>query len=157
MGKNSNFDKIEFTPFSYRIGNLEVRNCYTDRKSGVKVPRNQNSHFNHYEIVKWEKNPYYGNEKDYILRGEYYQKKDSSEWSAKIHESCFESSETCYVIAYWVNMAHDELTPDLQFVGMRPFELETQTEILLFMELAKAGQYRIENELQNYKGDENDF
>ena len=128
MGKNSNFDKIEFTPFSYRIGNLEVRNCYTDRKSGVKAPIGPDSHFNHYEIVKYEKNPYHRNE-----------------------------IEMCYVIAYWVDMDHDELTPNLQFVGMRPFELETQTETLLFMELAKAGQYRIENELQNYKRDENDF
>ena len=152
MGKNSNFTKIEFTPFSYRIGNLEVRNCYTERNSIRKVPLSTN--FSHYEIVKWEKNQYYGNEKDYILRDDYYQKKDSHEWSAKIHKSCFESSEMCHVIAYWVNMDHEELTPDLQFVGMRPFELETQTETLVFMELAKAGQYRIKSELQNYKEDE---
>lgn len=150
MGKNTNFNKIEFTPFSYRIGNLEVRNCYTDHKSGVKASLRQDNHFNHYVIVKWEKNPYYGNEAEYVLHGEYYQKKDSHEWSAKIHKSCFESSETCYVIAYWVNMDHEELTPDLQFVGMRPFELKTQTETLVFMELAKAGQYRIQGELATF-------
>ena len=152
MGKNSNFKKIEFTPFSYRIGNLEVRNCYTDRKSGKKVSLGTN--FNHYEIVKWEKNQYHGNEADYILLGEYYQKRDSVEFSAKVHKSLFELSEICYVIASWINIDHDERMPDLKFTGIRPFELETQTETLVFMELAKAGQYRIQSELQNYKEDE---
>ena len=134
MGKNSNLKQIKFIPFSYRIGNLEVRNCYTDRKSGTKITFG--TEFNHYEIVKWKKNPYHGNEADYVLQDEYYQKKDGSEPWTKIHKSLFELSEHCYVIASWIDMDHDEQMPNLKFTGIRPFELETQTEILVFMELA---------------------
>lgn len=157
MGKITNFEKHTFAPFSYRIGNLEVRNCYMNRKTGKLVSLGPDVNFSNYEIIKWEKNPYYGTEKEYVLHGDYYQSKTDPNWAGKIHKSCFESSEKCYVVASWTNMNYDEYMPDLQFVGVRPFELETQTETLVFMELAKAGQYRIQSELQSINVEEDGF
>ena len=45
-------------------------------------------------------------------------------------------------------MDHDECYPDLKFVGARPFDLN-ETETLVFMNLAKATQIRMNNELEN--------
>ena len=153
MGKIKDFNKIEFTPFSYRIGDLEARNFYTNRTTGDQWGFDGKQKLSTYQIVKWRKNEYFGNEKDYILRGDYYQKKSDSNWSHKLHKSCFESPETCLVIAQWVDMDNDERKPNLEFVGSRPFDLESQTEMLVFMELAKATQYRIQSELRSFNTD----
>lgn len=68
--------------------------------------------------------------------------------------SCFQiakyiAPKSCIVLAYWTNLDNDEYSPDLKFVGPRPFELN-EHDTLLFMEMAKIGQYRIQSELQAF-------
>ena len=115
MGKIRNFDKIEFTPVLYRIGDLELRNYYEDGE-GVKHTLNAHIYkgFSCFQIAKYT------------------------------------APKSCYVIAYWTDLDNDECSPDLKFVGSRPFELN-EHDTLLFMEMAKIGQYRIQSELQAFE------
>lgn len=148
MGKLKYFDKIEFTPFKYRVGNIEVRNFIIGDDGNITTLNSQNyKNLSHYEIVKWSKNNYFGNENNYELVGGFYREKNNKN-SISVHPSCFKNPETCYTLAYWVNMDHDECYPDLKFVGARPFDLN-ETETLVFMNLAKATQIRMNNELEN--------
>ena len=62
------------------------------------------------------------------------------------------NSESSYVLAYWVNINHDEKRPDLKFVGGRPFDL-TKEEMVDFMDLAKCGQQEIEKILNDFDED----
>ncbi len=146
MGTIRNFDKIKFRPFSLRVGDLKVTNFYTE-DGMVKSFSNNDNDFSHYSISKIELNPYFGKESEYILNGEFYQKtKDSI---SKIHKNCFKNSESSYVLAYWIDINHDERTPDLKFVGGRPFDL-TKDEMVDFMALAKCGQQEIEKLLKDF-------
>ena len=63
-----------------------------------------------------------------------------------ISKSCFKNEEVMYMLASWDNIDHDELTPDLKFVGNRVFELDTE-EKEVFMQLAEIGQKEIERQL----------
>jgi hypothetical protein len=63
--------------------------------------------------------------------------------------------ETCYMLACWRNMDHDEKSPDLEFVGSRPFDL-TEEEQSIFMKLAKQGQEHIEEILRNFNEEDYD-
>jgi hypothetical protein len=153
MGSIRNFDKIKFRPFSLRIGNLKVTNFYTE--DGMIKPfsnSDNDNEFSHYSISKIELNPYFGKESEYILNGEFYKKDNDS--IIRIHKSCFKNSESSYVLAYWIDINHDERRPDLKFVGSRPFEL-TKEEMVDFMDLAKCGQQEIENILRDF--DEDNF
>ena len=146
MGTIRNFNKIKFRPFSLRIGNLKVTNFYTEDGLIKPFSNNNGNEFGHYSISKIELNPHFGKESEYILNGEFYQKDVNS--FSKIHKSCFKNSESSYVLAYWIDINHDERTPDLKFVGGRPFDL-TKEEMVDFMDLAKCGQQEIENLLKN--------
>jgi hypothetical protein len=147
MGTIRNFDKIKFRPFSLRVGNLKVTNFYTEDGMIKSFSNYNDNEFAHYSISKIEVNPHFGKESEYILDGEFYQKdKDSI---SKIHKNCFKNPESSYVLAYWIDINDDEKTPDLKFVGGRPFEL-TKEEMNDFMDLAKCGQQEIENILKNF-------
>lgn len=153
MGSIRNFDKIKFSPFSLRIGNLKVSNFYgEDGEIKPFTTNDGNPDFGHYTISKIQVNPYFGKESEFILNGEFYQKEEGS--MSKIHKSCFKNSESSYVLAYWIDINHDERRPDLKFVGSRPFEL-TKEEMVDFMDLAKCGQQEIENILNDF--DEDNF
>lgn len=73
-------------------------------------------------------------------------------WASKnnpnfhVSYSLFENKESCYTLASWVDMDHDECSPDLKFVGGRPFDLDA-TETAEFWVLVKDAQTHIEKEL----------
>jgi hypothetical protein len=150
MGKIRNFEKMQFMPFKKRIGNLSVTNFYLDEDG---VPKSVQSHlanppFSYFEILKHEPNPYYGREEDYILEGDYYLPKTGH--SYKIHKSCFVHPESAFMVAHWEDINHDECTPDLKFVGRRPFDLSPE-EREAFWELTKLGQEHLENILAEFE------
>lgn len=150
MGKNRLFDSITWLPFIDRRGNIAITNFYLD---GI-TPKPIQSHLKHppfsfFEIVKYQQNDYYGKLDDYLNDGYEYSfggdflKKDNR----SIDISFFDKKESNHMIAYWVNIDHDELIPDLKFVGSRPFELE-ESEKQVFWELANVGQQHIEKTLR---------
>lgn len=147
MGSIQQFNKFKFKSFSKRIGNIAVINFY--EQDGKKKP--VQSHlkrpkFSFFEIVKFYPNPYYGKESEYELNswGDGYRPKDSV--GINISKSCFKNKEVMYMVASWDNIDHDELTPDLKFVGNRVFELDSE-EREAFMKLAEIGQREIERQL----------
>ena len=154
MGKIHNFSKIKFKPFEYREGNIKVTNFYLDPIT--KKKKTLQSHlpypaFSFFEILYVQANIYYGKEKELIAEGyewswggSFLQKSGHS-----IDKSSFDIPEIAYVLANWENMDHDELTPDLKFVGSRPLEI-SEEEQLTFMRLAKIGQVEIEQQLNEH-------
>ena len=54
--------------------------------------------------------------------------------------------QTC-ALPIWNNINHDEMTPDLEFVGGRVFDLPEE-EVSIFMNIAKIGQEEIERQLR---------
>lgn len=160
MGKLRNFEKIKWKPFQIREGNISVTNYWTG-KDGKKKPTQSHldiPRYSFFEIVKWEKNDYYGKLQEYLdngweisFGGEFLRKiggGHSISLSAFTH-----SPEICYMLACWRNMDHDEKSPDLEFVGSRPMDLSTE-EQAVFMKLAKVGQDHIENVLHKFDEDE---
>jgi len=157
MGTLRNFKRFQFQPFQSRIGDLQVRNFWMDEGTPKSFTGTDKSNFSHFEIVKWQPNPYYGKYDEYITNGyvesfggDYLQKPGHS-----IDINFFKSPENCYALAYWINMDHDEMSPDLQFVGNRPVRLNKE-EQQAFMELAELGQAHIEKELEEFYNDETD-
>jgi hypothetical protein len=158
MGKLRNFNKIKWKPFQVREGNISVTNYWTN-KEGKKCPVQSHldiPRYSFFEILKWEPSPYYGKLQEYLndgweisFGGDFLQRNHTS-----IQLSFFtHGPESCYMLAMWNNMDHDEKSPDLEFVGSRPFDL-TPEEQLVFMKLAKEGQAHIENVLRKFNEDE---
>jgi hypothetical protein len=149
MGKIRNFENMRFLPFKKRIGDLAVVNFYMDEND---VPKPLQSHldlvpFSFFEIVQYEANSYFGKESEYV-----YDEKNNTYKSGEhsfIHPSCFKSKESSIMLAMWENIDHDELTPDLKFVGGRPFHLN-EKERKVFFELAQIGQEHLEKILHDF-------
>ena len=141
-----------------RKGNLVVSNFYLD-DAGKK--KSLQSHlggpkYSHWEISAIEQNPYYGKEAEYremgytdSFGGDFLTKNNTS-----IQKSFFISPESKYMLAHWENIDHDEKSPDLRFVGARPFDLSVEDQ-RSFMILAKIGQEELENQLNEFN--ENEF
>lgn len=162
MGRLRNFDKIKFKPFQVREGNISVTNYWVD-KNGKKCPVQSHldiPRFSFFEVLKWEKNSYYGKLQEYLdngweisFGGEFLQKIGGGH---SISLSFFTGSpESCYMLACWRNMDHDEKSPDLEFVGSRPFDL-SEEEQAIFMKLAKLGQQEIEKQLNKFNEEDYD-
>lgn len=153
MGQLHNFKEYKFTPFKLRIGDLEVTNYFLDEKNRKKSAQ---SHldipkYSYFEVVKWQSNSYFERESEYELgaEGEFYSSPNS--FGHKIHKSCFLGPETNFMIARWNNINHDELVPDLEFIGRRVFELSGE-ELTIFMNITRLGQIEIERQLlKNYE------
>jgi hypothetical protein len=158
MGRIRNFEKIKWKPFQIREGNISVTNYWTN-KEGKKRP--VQSHldipkYSFFEILKWEPNVYYGKLQEYLDNG--WQISFGGEFLQRGHTSISlsfftHSPESCYMLASWTNMDHDEKSPDLKFVGSRPMDLSTE-EHSIFMKLAKEGQTHIQNVLNKFNEDE---
>jgi len=152
MGKLYNFDKIKWKPFQHRIGNISVTNFWIDERGNKKPLQSHLDHpkYSFFELVKWEANNYYGKLQEYLdddwvvsFGGEFLQKGGTS-----ISLSFFtRSPESCYMLAMWTKLDHDECSPDLKFVGSRPMDL-SKDEQATFMELATLGQKHIEKVLR---------
>jgi hypothetical protein len=159
MGKNRNFELIKWIPFKKRLGNIMLTNFFLDKDG---IPKSAQMHlkippFSFFEIVKCQPNQYYGKLDEYLkngwaedLNGNLIRKDNIG-----IQKDCFLNEETNFMLARWNGIDHDELTPDLEFVGNRPFEL-TDEEQKHFWELAKIGQKHIEYVLAENEIDFND-
>jgi len=159
MGRLRHFEKIKWKPFQMRIENICVTNYYIDDKSRKCSMQShlKKPNFSFFEIVKWEANPYFGMEESYrdagyedSFGGDFLQKDGHS-----IQKFFFIKNESCYMIAHWEDIDHDEKIPDLKFVGSRPFELDDD-ERETFMLLAKIGQEHIQKVLNNFNEEEYD-
>ena len=157
MGTNRHFNKIKFLPFKKRVGDIAVTNFYID-ESGIPKPLQDHLKYNpfsFFEILKYEKNPYFGKEQEYLDNG--YVESFGGDFLQKDHHSIqrtfFKKEESAYMLAHWNRMDHDEYIPDLVFCGKRPLEL-TDEEQITFMQLAKEGQLHIEEYLR--KSEEHD-
>jgi len=161
MGKLRNFEKLKWKPFQLREGSISITNYWTD-KEGKKCPVQSHldiPRYSFFEILKWEPNEYYGKLQEYLdagweisFGGGFLQKNHTS-----ISLSFFtQSPETCFMLASWTNMDHDEKSPDLKFVGSRPMDLIVE-EQMIFMKLAKAGQEHIEKCLNKFNEEEYDY
>jgi hypothetical protein len=158
MGKHSYFNKINWLPYQERIGNIVATNFWMDGD----VPKPSQSHlnippFSWFGIEKFQPNPYYGKESEYEWVEDekmYRSKQYKNVW---ISPSCFKNKETAYILASWNNMDHDECTPDLEFTGNRPFQLDDE-ELKAFWIVAKNCQQHLERILEGaYKeGDDDD-
>ncbi len=83
-----------------------------------------------YEFVKWEKNMYYGTEKELLDEGYERIEYDSGGWAMTrsnhtIDSSCFKNPETCYVIA-WLEPNRREPDVNLLSVGSRLLDLSEE-------------------------------
>lgn len=99
-----------------------------------------------YEMVKWQVNKYYGQEK-FLVEWEGYEKVEykGGDWgltknSHTINSSCFKNPETCYVIAQ-LKLNRREPDVDMKTVGSRLLELEAG-ELNTFMKV-----YRLANDM----------
>lgn len=158
MGTIYKFEKLTFNPFQCRIGNIQVRNFWMDKgtpktlQSHLKMPK-----FSFFEIVKFEKNPHFGKYQEYIDDG--YEESFGGDFLQKdgisIQKTFFDREESCYTLASWDRINHDELTPDLKFCGGRPFDLDTH-DLEKFMQLALMGQKEIERQLRDLTNEDED-
>jgi hypothetical protein len=154
MGRLRNFKKLKWKPFQIREENISVTNYWVDKR-GRKCPTQEHldiPRFSHFEILRWHTNPHYGKEQEYrdngyvdSFGGDFLQ----SPTGSSIQKTFFTKPESCYMIASWQNMDHDEKTPDLKFVGSRPLEIDEE-EWSTFLRIAKAGQAEIERQLNNF-------
>lgn len=96
------------------------------------------------EICKWEPNPYYGKESEFMKDGEYYHPNTGNYRYVSIHQSCFKHPERCCSIATW-NWDNHEDCYKLQFVGDRPINLLTEEEWSIFRELVRYGFRELNN------------
>lgn len=88
-----------------------------------------------YQICKWEKNPDYNKESEYIkVDSEFYCYPDQPHF--KKHKSCFKHPEYSYAIASFEY--NKEGYYELEFVGERPMNLN-EKERKIFWELLEYG------------------
>ena len=114
-----------------RINNIECRETTYKSKE--------------YEFVKWEKNMYYGTEKELLDEGYERIEYDSGGWAMTrsnhtIDSSCFKNPETCYVIA-WLEPNRREPDVNLLSVGSRLLDLSEEDMDAFFRV------YKIANEM----------
>lgn len=150
MGRLNNFDRIKWMPYGERKGSISVTNFYMD--NGVPVPVQRQlklSPFSYFEVLYWVENQYHGKLNEYLANGYKIIDDFVSNGAINISIKLFDKPETCYMLASWNNIDHDEMTPDLEFVGNRVFEL-TAEEKSIFMELAEKCQIHIQTTLNNF-------
>lgn len=90
-----------------------------------------------WEICKWEPNPYYKRESEFIEDGEFYHPNDKHYKFVSIHRDCFKHPETSYTIASWDWDKHEDCY-ELKFCGDRPLNLSNE-EWLTFRKLLEHG------------------
>lgn len=110
-----------------RIDNLELR-----RTQSLKGE-------DYWEIIKWEKNSFYGQEDKYVRDGGFYRSKEHP--NVSISAASFREPEYCFTLAYFKGEMDEESgvyrdCPSLVSVGMRPFELNKE-EFEAYIQLAK--------------------
>lgn len=92
--------------------------------------------FKEYEFVKWEKNMYYGTEKELSDEGYERIEFDNGDWAMTrsnhtIGSSCFKSPYSCYVIA-WLELNPREPDINLITVGSRLLDLSDEDRETFF-------------------------
>ena len=116
---------------SKRINNLSINKAsYLCREEDLP------EHIS-YNINKYEPNPYYGRESDFIRDGEFYRPNNSNYDFCKIHKSCFNFPESGYAVASFDWDKYEECY-ELRFIGDRPMKLDKE-ERKAFWELIDYG------------------
>ena len=129
MSKIENYNQSIFSPFSMRIGNLGARNYYNDEEGITASNTHIHPNYDHFEIVKWVPNSYYGKQDEYepevngMCRSKHYP-------TINVSGRFFTMKEICYTIAYFIGLDNDEYSPDLKFVGDRVFSLSKEEKEL---------------------------
>ena len=87
--------------------------------------RNQTSNSGNYEIIKWYENEYYGTEQEMLDEGYIYKDRYYTKGNVSVHEDCFKSPESCFVIAD-LEINHREPDINLRTVGSRLLRLNNE-------------------------------
>jgi hypothetical protein len=135
MSKIHNFREFVFVPFKKRLGDFEASNHYVHPEAGVLPWYGEEVAFSRFKILKLEPNPYYGTEDEYVydtVKGLY----SKGEEPVKLHESVFKNKETATTLAWFTEVNNEELSPRLEIINERIFELDS-TQRLIFLELAE--------------------
>lgn len=113
-----------------RINNIEFRK-YTTTKIKKKF----------YEIIKWQDNPYYGKEQEYLNRGyiESFGGDYLTDGIKSISKSTFNIEESAYVIAF---VERDSESWYLKTVGNRMLELNND-ELNDFIQVYRNGNKKL--------------
>ena len=111
---------------------------------------------NQYEFVKWYPNKYYGTKAQLIAEGYELIVSQDDDFSLvkhnhHIHGSCFQSPESCYVIATIVYDKNEHCT-EIQSVGSRLLDL-TKKERNNFFEVYAYADKQIKKENKNKDND----
>ena len=111
---------------------------------------------NQYEFVKWYPNKYYGTKAQLIAEGYKLIVSQDDDFSLvkhnhHIHGSCFQSPESCYVIATIVYDKNEYCT-EIQSVGSRLLDL-TKKERNNFFEVYAYADKQIKKENKNKDND----
>ena len=140
-----------------RKGNLMVTNYWIDEKGKKQSLQSHlgDPKYSHWEIKRIEQNEYFGKEQEYREMG--YEDSFGGDFltngTRSIQKSFFTDPEMHFVIARWTSIDHDEKSPDLQYVGNRPFNMSVEDQ-RTFMVLAKLGQEELERQLYDFNEDE---
>ena len=102
-----------------------------------------------YEIVKWQRNLYYGKQEDYItegwiLDGGFFRNRSNN---VSIQASAFDMPETCYTIAT-LHYDDDEGCCDMKTIGPRLLDLD-KPELNDFFAVYEYAEDRIREEELN--------
>lgn len=108
-----------------RINNLAFCPC-TYLCNPPKTPR--------YEIVKYQDNPYYQKESDYIKDGDYYRPNNETFYYVRLHKDCFENPESCYTVAIFMEDDGDYYIHCYDYIAEF-----NNTEVLDFRDLVVYG------------------
>ena len=111
---------------------------------------------NQYEFVKWYPNKYFGTKAQLIAEGYELIVSQDDDFSLvkhnhHIHGSCFQSPESCYVIATIVYDKNERCT-EIQSVGSRLLDL-TKKERMYFFEVYHYADKQIKKENKNKNND----
>ena len=101
------------------------------RKGYISLRKIGDHSTSRFEIVKYEFNKYYGTAHEYCydFAGEFYSKPDDR---LRIHKSCFEHKEHCYIIAF-INKGL------VEFIGDRAIDLDSEQDYKNFLWLLRSG------------------
>jgi len=149
MGRIRQFKHFRFSPFNKRIGGLKATNYHLDDDGTVHPFYLDEVPFADVKILKVEPNQYYGKAAQYKLDDGGFYYKDTL--GAKISPTVFKNRESTYAVAYFKNINYDEVSPRLDVLCDRLFEL-TQQEQLDFLELTQhAHQFICEQLSKNFE------
>lgn len=140
-----------FRPFNFRIGNLSISNYCEARGSIFPRQSHSNSNFSQYEILKWEANPYFSKELEFIDKG--YSLSEDGKFLTllghSISTSLFQVKETSILLADWIDL-FTESGPNLVLRGSCLKEM-TDEDFFTFSRLSRIGREEIVDQIRKIR------